>query len=105
MFSHEYCQIFKNNYSEQHLRTDACELKWCRARDFISITNSSDHDGVSKTNLSHATKAAIYRCSIKKLFLKISQNPQKNAGNFIKKRLLHRRFPVNTAKLLRTICL
>ena len=54
-------------------------------------------------------------CSVKNVFLKISQNSQENIGarvsfliklqgayNFIKKRLLHRYFPVNFAKGLRT---
>ena len=55
------------------------------------------------------------RCSIKKLFLKISQYPQETpvleslfkkvaglqACNFIKKRSQHRCFPMNIAKLLR----
>ena len=72
--------------------------------------------------LSLKTKKNIYRsshwrCSIRKVFLKISQNLQKNtfvrvsylikfqasACNFIlKKRLWHRCFTVNFAKFLRT---
>ena len=61
-------------------------------------------------------KAAGQRCSVKKVFLEISQNSQKNncarvsfliklqaeAWNFIKKRLAHRCFPVNFAKFLTT---
>ena len=46
------------------------------------------------------------RCSIKRLFLKISQYSQQNTYvrvcNFIKKRLQHRCFPVSDPKFLRT---
>ena len=58
-----------------------------------------------------------HRCSIKKVFLEISQNSQEytcarvsffnkvaglRPGNLFKKRLWHRCFPVNFVKLLRT---
>ena len=39
---------------------------------------------------------------MRKVFLKISQNSQEKACNFIKKRLWHRCFLVNFAKFLRT---
>ena len=48
------------------------------------------------------------RCSMKKIFLKISQNSQENTcarvrpATLLKKRLWHRCFPVNFAKVLRT---
>ena len=62
------------------------------------------------------TEAVARRCSVKKVFLEISQNSQKNtcarvsfliscrpeACNFIWKRLWHRCFPVNFTKFLRT---
>ena len=65
-------------------------------------------------------EAAVQKCSVKKLFLKISQNSQENssarvsflikknykkAWNFIKKETLlwHRCFPVNFAKFLRPL--
>ena len=61
------------------------------------------------------SEAASRWCSIKKVFLEISQNSQENtcarvpfnkvaglAYNFIKKRLWRRCFPVNFAKFLRT---
>ena len=49
------------------------------------------------------------RCSVKKMFLEISQNLQENActrasfliNTLLKKRLWHRCFPVNFAKFLR----
>ena len=57
--------------------------------------------------------AIVQRCSVKKLFLKLSQNSQENTcarlqawglrtATLLKKRLLHRCFPVNFAKFLRT---
>ena len=61
-------------------------------------------------------KAVVQRCSVKKVFLKVSQNSQENncvrvsflielqAGpaTLLKKRHWHRCFPVNFAKFLRT---
>ena len=62
------------------------------------------------------TEAAFQRCSVKKVFLEISQNSQENTcarvsfliqlqgspATLLKKRLWHRCFPVNFAKFLRT---
>ena len=60
------------------------------------------------------TEAVVRRCSVKKVFLKISDNSQENtrarvsfliklqASGLLKKRLWHRCFPVNFAKFLRT---
>ena len=61
------------------------------------------------------TKAVVRRCFVKKLFLEISQNLQGNTcagvsfliklqafATLLKKRLWHRRFPVNFVKFLRT---
>ena len=50
-------------------------------------------------------KAVARRCSVKKVFLKISIKSQENrppAHNFIRKKLWNRYFPVNLAKFLRT---
>ena len=49
-------------------------------------------------------EAVVQRCSVKKVFLEISQNSQENtcARDFIKKSLWHRCFPVNFVKSLRT---
>ena len=54
-----------------------------------------------------STEAAAQRCSVKNVFLEISQNSQGNTCasfliNLLKKRLWHRCFPVNFAKFLRT---
>ena len=54
------------------------------------------------------SEALTQRCSVKKMFSEISQNSQGNTcvrltpGTLLKKRLCHRCFPVNFAKLLRT---
>ena len=50
------------------------------------------------------SEAVVQRCSVKKVFLEISQNSQENtcACTLLKKRLWHRCFPVNFAKFLRT---
>ena len=55
--------------------------------------------------VTYASKAVAKSCSIKKAFLKISQNLQEIACarvSFLKKRLWHRCFLVNFAKFLRT---
>ena len=46
------------------------------------------------------SKAAVQRCSVKKVFFKILQNLLENiqACNFIKKETLTQRFPVSFAK-------
>ena len=57
------------------------------------------------------SEAIVWMCSVKKVFIKILQNSQKNictgifrleACNFIKKRLRHICFPENFVKVLRT---
>ena len=54
----------------------------------------------------HYSEAVTQRCSVKKVFLEISQNSEENTcarvSFLIKKRLWHRYFPVNFAKFLRT---
>ena len=48
-------------------------------------------------------KAAVYRCFSKYVFFRILQYLQENTcGGFIKKRMQHRCFLANTAKLLTT---
>ena len=64
---------------------------------------------------SEITETVAQRCSVKKVFLKISQNSQENTctrvsfliklqrpTTSLKQRLWHRSFPVNFAKFLRT---
>ena len=56
-------------------------------------------------NKIHGPEAVTRRCSVKKVFLKISQNSQENTCArvfFEKKRLWHWCFPVNFVKFLRT---
>ena len=53
----------------------------------------------------HNTEAVGQACSVKKLFLEISQNSPENACarvSFLIERLWKRRFPVNFEKFLRT---
>ena len=56
--------------------------------------------------ISRFGKAVAQRCCVKKVFLEISQNSQKNTcatvSILLKKRLCHRCFPVNFVKFLRT---
>ena len=47
-------------------------------------------------------EAVVVRCSVKKVFLEISQNSLKRDLNLFKKGLWHRCFPVNFGKFLRT---
>ena len=50
-------------------------------------------------------EAVVQRCSVKKVFLEISQNSLENTCarvSFLKKRLSHRCFPVNFLKFLKT---
>ena len=56
---------------------------------------------------SMCSEAVTQRCSVKKVFLEISQNSQENTcgpkpATLLKKKLWHRCFPVNFAKFLRT---
>ena len=53
----------------------------------------------------HLTETVARMCSVKKVFLEISQNSQENTYarvSFLIKRLWHRCFPMNFAKFLRT---
>ena len=76
-------------------------------------------DFVNTIFLVHFTQASVRACSTKYVFLKILENVKENtyakvlflekiahhqACKFIKKRLQHRYFNVNFAKLLKTLC-
>ena len=77
----------------------------------ITVVGKITHRIPAITNCSHQ------RCSVKKVFLEISQNSQENtcarvsfliklqaaSATLLKKRLWHRCFPVNFAKFLRTL--
>ena len=60
---------------------------------------------------SQSPEAFFRRCSVKKVFLEISQNSQEKVcagesflpATLLKKSLWHRRFPVNFAESLRTL--
>ena len=79
---------------------------------FRKKTPSWMFDWILKTHLVKCSKSSCQRCSTIMVFLKILHLPRKTltleslvrlqACSFIKKRLQHRRFPVNFAKFLRT---
>ena len=54
----------------------------------------------------YCREAVVQRCSVKKMFLEVSQNLQENTcarvSTLLKKKTWHRCFPVNFAKFLRT---
>ena len=65
---------------------------------------------LNNVNTFQYLEAVAQRCSVKKMFLEISQKSQENTCvivSFLNKvaglRLWHRRFPVNFAKFLRTL--
>ena len=82
----------------------------------FSAVNTADNWKVFNYAYNVKVEKAIRRCSVKKLFLEISQNSQENTcarvsfliklqaapATLLKKRLWHRCFPVNFAKFLRT---
>ena len=72
-------------------------------RQFRKILTQYFYLSSANENLEVCTEAVVWRCSVKKLFLEISQNPQENtcARVSLKKRLWHRCFLVNFAKFLR----
>ena len=71
---------------------------------FISRVNGFSHSFIFPLLI--LFRSSHRRCSIKKVFFKISQNSQENicakVSFILKKRLWHRCFPVNFAKVLRT---
>ena len=67
--------------------------------------------------VAEAKEAVVQKCSVKKVFLEISEHSQENTcarvsffnkvaglkpATLLKKRLWHRRFPMNAVKFLRT---
>ena len=63
---------------------------------------------IFSAGMSRSTEAVVGWCSMKKVFLKISQNLQENTlcqATLLKKELWHMCFPVNFTKLLRILIL
>ena len=67
------------------------------------------YPSVNEFRFVEITEAVVQKCSVKKVFLKMSQNSQENIRvrvlrppTLLKKRFWHRCFPVNFAKFLRT---
>ena len=79
------------------------------------LSKKTERDFKKKTL--RLSEAVVRTCSVKKMFLKISQTSQENTCvgvsflksyrpegyNFIKQRLQHRCFPVNFAKFLKNL--
>ena len=91
-------------------------LKIVLIRVFV-LTFKKNHIAELERHIKYSTKticqrkppeAVVQMCSVKKVFLEISQNSQENtyvsvwSATLLKKRLWHRCFPVNFAKFLRT---
>ena len=82
-------------------RDKSCSLAASKSLFGYLVSGPSMNDGsLKQVN----TEAVAQRCSVKKVFLEISQNSQENAcaATLLKKRLWHRYFPVNFAKFLKT---
>ena len=79
-------------------------------RDNLTLTNAICQVTAQNNTISPQLSEAVARwCSVKKVFLEISQNSRENTCarvSFLiklqKKRLCHSCFPVNSAELLRT---
>ena len=114
MFSCEFCKISKNTFSYRTPKVAASAKAFCKIYNKIPVRPSL----LNKDNVT--TEAVVWRCSVKKLFLKILQNSQKKntcasevlfnniaeVCNFFLKKLWYRCFPANFAKFLRTsICI
>ena len=97
-----------------YLSTTSKIYKFSLVENFRKFANFSLRLG--KKVFQRSPEAVVQRCSVKKVFLELSQNSQENSfarapfliklqaetSNFIKKRLWDRCFPVNLVKLLKT---
>ena len=81
MFLTKYVRIYRNFLQQEVIKFSVLQSYF-----YISVTNVI------------TTKAAVQTCSVKKVFLEISQNSQENTCT----RLWHRCFPLNFVKFLRT---
>ena len=119
MFSCEFCKISKNTFFTEHLRTTASVLKKHVMVVFISTIFSCNFLNFllfESKSLVHVISLAFYELIINQissrsqLFFKIGvfkifcNNCRKTPllESLFNKRLQHRCFPVNIAKLLRT---
>ena len=106
VFSCEFCEIFMNIYFEEHLGTTASGFMF-----FIFLkpysynsTTTSNHNNMTcmQDHFTQSITLSWIRCSVKKVFLELSQNLQKNtcaslffqpqACNFFKKETLAKLF-------------
>ena len=88
LFSYEFCKIFKNISFTKHLRTTA-SVKLCNFPVSRSIVATQHANYGPKTSSKitkkkilfivwHVAEAVSQMCSVKKVFLKISQNSEEN---------------------------
>ena len=92
--------------------------KLCMMIRKVDLTLGYSHSNIKVSFIiALPSKSVVRRCSVKKIFLKTSQNSQENTcarvsffnkvaafrtATLLKKRLWHKCFPVNFAKFLRT---
>ena len=109
VFFCKICEIFKNTYFEEHLRTTASKLlfrekpHWPNKKRFTDIANTFHKDRISRPKLfcknvafKKFTKFTIKQLC-RSLALKIAARRRA-----INKRLLHKHFPASFAIFLRT---
>ena len=103
------CEIFKNTYFEEHLRTIASKLlfreksHWLNKMRFIDIANTFHKDRSSRPKL--FCKNVVFKKSTKFTIKQLCQSVVlKKAAlhGVIDERLLHRYFPMNFTRFLRT---
>ena len=106
-----------SKYFDPYMRHEQTFFKRRRKINLIVILLTNNSSGSFTKDL-EKVEAVVQRCSVKKVFLEISQNLQENtcarvsffnklanSATFLKKRLWHKCFPVNFAKSLRTLFL
>ena len=101
-FSHIY---WRNPYWKTSLSVQ-WQLPGCCFSDDICFIHSYRDFVVYNTLFVGTFRSSQQRCSIKKVFIKILQNLQGNTfvgvSFLIKKKIRHRRFPVNIARFLKS---
>ena len=118
MFSFEFCEVFKNTFFSEHLRTTASDflpfIQFMCATQFFLVLMTCIHSVcehcMRDVFLSGSEKVGwnfrlswVWFLKLKQRDTRVSYNKDSVivAWNFIKKRLQHRCFPVANAKYLR----
>ena len=105
----EICEIFKNAYFEEHLRTTASKLlfrekpHWPNKKRFTDIANTFHKDRISRPKLFFKNVAfkKFTKFTIKQLCRSLALKIAARRRT-INERLLHKHFPVSFAIFLRT---